>query len=96
MPERENANETDDISGTAGAGHPGGVLVAGWLRENNELQQLQREYQTAQQQNEALRRQKTVLEGELADLQQQNGEANETLQSWKSWKEDLQAAIAGE
>ena len=68
----------------------------GWLRENNELQQLQREYQTVQQQNEALRRQKTVLEGELADLQQQNGEANETLQSWKSWKEDLQAAIAGE
>ena len=59
------------------------------------LQQLQREYQTAQQQNEALRRQKTVLEGELADLQQQNGEANETLQSWKSWKEDLQAALAG-
>lgn len=70
--------------------------AAGWLRENNELQQLQREYQTAQQQNEALRRQKTVLEGELADLQQQNGGANETLQSWKSWKEDLQAAIAGE
>ena len=62
--------------------------AAGWLRENNELQQLQ--------QNEALRRQKTALEGELADLQQQNGEANETLQSWKSWKEDLQAAIAGE
>ena len=46
--------------------------------------------------NEALRRQKTALEGELADLQQQNGEANETLQSWKSWKEDLQTAIAGE
>ena len=66
--------------------------AAGWLRENNELQ---REYQTAQQQNEALRRQKTVLEGELADLQQQNGDANETLQSWKSWKEDLQAALAG-
>ena len=35
--------------------------AAGWLRENNELQQLQREYQTAQQQNESLRRQKTVL-----------------------------------
>lgn len=70
--------------------------AAGWLRENKEMQQLQQQYQTAQQQNESLRRQKTVLEGELADLQQQNGEANETLQSWKSWKEDLQAAIAGE
>ena len=27
--------------------------------------------------------------------QEQNGDANETLQSWKVWKESLEATLAG-
>lgn len=70
--------------------------MAGWWQEKRELSALQSEYESARELQQALLEEKTVLEGELADLQQQNGEANETLQSWKSWKEDLQAAIADE
>ena len=43
--------------------------------------------------NQNLQEQKTALEKELTALEQQNGDANETLQSWKSWKEELEKAI---
>ena len=68
--------------------------TAGWLAENRALGALQREYETARQQNEDLRQQRTALEQELDALERQNGAANETLKSWKQWKDDLEAALA--
>ena len=68
--------------------------MAGWWQENRELNALQREYESAREQQQALE-EKTALESELNDLREQNGDANETLQSWKAWKESLEAALAG-
>ena len=75
-----------------GAGYWG---VAGWQTANRELTELQNSYRTAQRENENLRQQKAALEQELAALEEQNKDANETLQSWQSWKEALQAELAG-
>lgn len=69
--------------------------MAGWWQENRELSALQREYKSAREQQQALLEEKTALEGELDDLRKQNGDANEALQSWKAWKESLEAALAG-
>ena len=50
---------------------------------------------SARELQQALLEEKTALEGELNELQEQNGDANETLQSWKVWKESLEATLAG-
>lgn len=63
--------------------------MAGWWQEKRELSALQSEYESARELQQAL------LEGELNELQEQNGDANETLQSWKVWKESLEATLAG-
>ena len=63
--------------------------MAGWWQEKRELSALQSELQ------QALLEEKTALEGELNELREQNGDANETLQSWKVWKESLEATLAG-
>ena len=65
--------------------------MAGWRQENRELNALQREYESAREQQQALLEEKKALE----ELREQNGDANETLQSWKAWKESLEAALAG-
>ena len=53
------------------------------------------EYESARELQQALLEEKTALEGELNELREQNGDANETLQSWKVWKESLEATLAG-
>lgn len=68
--------------------------MAGWWQEKRELSALQREYESAREQQQALLEEKTALEGELNELREQNGDANETLQSWKVWKESLEATLA--
>ena len=69
--------------------------MAGWWQEKRELSALQSEYESARELQQALLEEKTALEGELNELQEQNGDANETLQSWKVWKESLEATRAG-
>lgn len=69
--------------------------AAGWQKENGELKKLQDACQAAQRENESLRQQKAALESELAVLQEQNRDANETLQSWRDWSEQLQTALGG-
>lgn len=69
--------------------------MAGWWQEKRELSALQREYESARVLQQTLLEEKTALEGELNELREQNGDANETLQSWKGWKESLEAALAG-
>ena len=66
--------------------------MAGWWQE---LSALQSEYESARELQQALLEEKTVLEGELNELREQNGDANETLQSWKVWKESLETTLAG-
>lgn len=69
--------------------------MAGWWQEKRELSALQSEYESARELQQALLEEKTVLEGELNELREQNGDANETLQSWKVWKESLETTRAG-
>lgn len=69
--------------------------MAGWWQEKRELSALQSEYESARELQQALLEEKTALEGELNELREQNGDANETLQSWKVWKESLKATLAG-
>lgn len=69
--------------------------MAGWWQEKRELSALQSEYESARELQQALLEEKTALEGELNELREQNGDANETLQSWKVWKESLEATLAG-
>ena len=69
--------------------------MAGWWQEKRELCALQSEYESARELQQALLEEKTALEGELNELREQNGDANETLQSWKVWKESLEATLAG-
>lgn len=69
--------------------------MAGWWQEKRELSALQSEYESARELQQALLEEKTALEGELNELQEQNGDANETLQSWKVWKESLEATLVG-
>ena len=69
--------------------------MAGWWQEKRELIALQSEYESARELQQALLEEKTALEGELNELREQNGDANETLQSWKVWKESLEATLAG-
>lgn len=69
--------------------------MAGWWQEKRELSALQSEYESARELQQALLEEKTALEGELNELQEQNGDANETLQSWKVWKESLEATLDG-
>ena len=69
--------------------------MAGWWQEKRELRALQSEYESARDLQQALLEEKTALEGELNELREQNGDANETLQSWKVWKESLEATLAG-
>ena len=69
--------------------------MAGWWQEKRELSALQSEYESARELQQALLEEKTALEGELNELQEQNGDANETLQSWKVWKESLEATLTG-
>ena len=69
--------------------------MAGWWQEKRELSALQSEYEIARELQQALLEEKTALEGELNELREQNGDANETLQSWKVWKESLEATLAG-
>ena len=69
--------------------------MAGWWQEKRELSALQSEYESARELQQALLEEKTALEGELNELREQNGDANETLQSWKVWKESLEATRAG-
>ena len=69
--------------------------MAGWWQEKRELSALQSEYESARELQQALLEEKTALEGELNELQEQNGDANETLQSWKVWKESLEATLGG-
>ena len=69
--------------------------MAGWWQEKRELSALQSEYESARELQQALLEEKTALEGELNELREQNGDANETLQSWKIWKERLEATRAG-
>ena len=69
--------------------------MAGWWQEKRELSALQSEYESARELQQALLEEKTALEGELNELQEQNGDANETLQSWKVGKESLEATLAG-
>ena len=64
--------------------------MAGWWQEKRELSALQSEYESARELQQALLEEKTVLE-----LREQNGDANETLQSWKVWKESLETTLAG-
>lgn len=68
--------------------------MAGWWQEKRELSALQIEYESARELQQALLKEKTALEGELNELREQNGDANETLQSWKVWKESLEATLA--
>ena len=68
--------------------------MAGWWQEQRELSALQSEYESARELQQALLEEKTALEGELNELREQNGDANETLQSWKVWKESLEATLA--
>ena len=68
---------------------------AGWWQEKRELSALQSEYESGRELQQALLEEKTALEGELNELREQNGDANETLQSWKVWKESLEATLAG-
>ena len=70
-------------------------VMAGWWQEKRELSALQSEYESARELQQALLEEKTALEGELNELREQNGDANETLQSWKVWKESLEATLAG-
>ena len=67
--------------------------MAGWWQEKRELSALQSEYESGRELQQA--EEKTALEGELNELREQNGDANETLQSWKVWKESLEATLAG-
>lgn len=67
--------------------------MAGWWQEKRELSALQSEYESARELQQALLEEKTALEGELNELREQNGDANETLQSWKVWKESLEATL---
>lgn len=69
--------------------------MAGWWQEKRELSALQSEYESARELQQALLEEKTVLEGELNELREQNGDANETLQSWKVWKESLETTLTG-
>lgn len=69
--------------------------MAGWWQEKRELSAPQSEYESARELQQALLEEKTALEGELNELREQNGDANETLQSWKVWKESLEATLAG-
>lgn len=69
--------------------------MAGWWQEKRELSALQSEYESARELQQALLEEKTVLEGELNELREQNGDANETLQNWKVWKESLETTLAG-
>lgn len=69
--------------------------MAGWWQEKRELSALKSEYESARELQQALLEEKTALEGELNELREQNGDANETLQSWKVWKESLEATLAG-
>ena len=69
--------------------------MAGWWQEKRELSALQSEYESARELQQALLEEKTALEGELNELREHNGDANETLQSWKVWKESLEATLAG-
>lgn len=69
--------------------------MAGWWQEKRELSALQSEYESARELQQALLEEKTALEGELNELREQNGDANETLQSWKVWKESQEATLAG-
>ena len=69
--------------------------AAGWRTANRELTELQNAHKAAQRENETLRQQKTALEQELAALEEQNKDANETLQSWQLWKEALQVELTG-
>ena len=69
--------------------------MAGWWQEKRELSALQSEYESARELQQALLEEKTALEGELNELREQNGDANETLQSWKVGKESLEATLAG-
>ena len=69
--------------------------MAGWWQEKRELSALQSEYESARELQQALLEEKTVLEGELNELREQNGDANETLQSWKVWKGSLEPTLAG-
>lgn len=69
--------------------------MAGWWQEKRELSALQSEYESARELQQALLEEKTALEGELNELREQNGDVNETLQSWKVWKESLEATLAG-
>ena len=69
--------------------------MAGWWQEKRELSALQSEYESARELQQALLEEKTALEGELNELREQNRDANETLQSWKVWKESLEATLAG-
>lgn len=68
--------------------------MAGWWQEKRKLSALQSEYESARELQQALLEEKTALEGELNELREQNGDANETLQSWKVWKESLEATLA--
>lgn len=68
--------------------------MAGWWQEKRELSALQSDYESARELQQALLEEKTALEGELNELREQNGDANETLQSWKVWKESLEATLA--
>ena len=68
--------------------------MAGWWQEKRELSTLQSEYESARELQQALLEEKTALDGELNELREQNGDANETLQSWKVWKESLEATLA--
>ena len=69
--------------------------MAGWWQEKRERSALQSEYESARELQQALLEEKTALEGELNELREQNVDANETLQSWKVWKESLEATLAG-
>ena len=69
--------------------------MAGWWQEKRELSALQSEYESARELQQALLEEKTALEGELNELREQHGDANETLQRWKVWKESLEATLAG-
>ena len=61
--------------------------------QNREWHRMQAACEETKRENQNLQEQKTALEKELTALEQQNGDANETLQSWKSWKEELEKAI---
>ena len=69
--------------------------MAGWWQEKRELSALQSEYESARELQQALLEEKTALEGELNELREQNGDANETLQILNVLKESLEATLAG-